>query len=159
MWDLVKVVAMFTLAHTVTLTLAAFDLVRLPGRVVEPMIAASIVCVALQNVFRPESGTSPTRLATAFVFGLFHGLGFAGGLLRVMAGLSTMKALGAIGAFSVGVELGHQAVVLPAFLSLRLLRRARGPGSWRGSSVWQLRRYGSALIALAGCFYLAEALR
>jgi hydrogenase/urease accessory protein HupE len=158
-WNLVRVVAMFTLAHTITLTLAAFNLVRLPARIVEPMIAASIVCVALQNVFRPERTTSPARLATAFVFGLFHGLGFAGGLLQVMSGLPVTMALAAIGAFSIGVEIGHQAVVLPLFFTLRSFRRAAGAERRRRFLEWPLRRYGSALIALAGCFYLAEALR
>src|SRR6266446_5635580 len=156
LWDLVKVVAAFTLAHTLTLTLAALGLVRLPGAVVEPMIAVSIVCVAVQNVLWPERSRGPSRLLIAFLFGLFHGLGFAGGLLDAMAGLPTASALLAIAAFSAGVEIGHQAVVLPAFAGLRLLRRA---GGGVGGSEPGLRRYGSALIALAGSFYIAAALR
>src|SRR5205085_2683763 len=80
LWDLVKVITAFTAAHSITLTLSAFDLVRLPSRVVEPIIAASIVFVALQNVFWPEQTRGWTRLTVAFFFGLFHGLGFAGGL-------------------------------------------------------------------------------
>jgi hypothetical protein len=77
-WELVKVVTAFTLAHTITLTLAAFDLVHLPQQVIEPLISASIVFVALQNVFWPGRTTGWSRLGVAFFFGLFHGLGFAG---------------------------------------------------------------------------------
>lgn len=84
-WDLVKVISAFTLAHTLTLALAALDIFRLPGRIVEPMIAASIIFVALQNVFWPERSRGWSRLVVAFVFGLFHGLGFAGGLLDAMS--------------------------------------------------------------------------
>ena len=84
LWDLVAVVTAFTVAHSLTLTLAALQIVRLPERLVEPVIAASIVCVGLQNIFWPRQARGYTRLAVAFVFGLFHGLGFAGGLLDVM---------------------------------------------------------------------------
>jgi hypothetical protein len=83
-WDLIKVVTAFTIAHTITLSLAAFNLVSLPQRVVEPLISASIVFVALQNVFWPSRAKGWSRLGAAFFFGLFHGLGFAGGLLEVM---------------------------------------------------------------------------
>src|SRR5262249_54941672 len=123
LWDLVKVITAFTLAHTITLTLAVLDLVRLPERVVEPMIAASIVLVALQNLFWPERSRGASRLLTAFFFGLFHGLGFAGGLLEAMAGMQGSTVGIAIAAFSVGVELGHQTVVLPMFALLKLTRR------------------------------------
>ena len=80
MWDLVKVVTAFTAAHTITLTLSVLGVVRLGEHVVEPMIAASIVFVAVQNVAWPRSSRGWGRIAVAFAFGLFHGLGFAGGL-------------------------------------------------------------------------------
>src|SRR5438552_4133096 len=78
LWELVKVITAFTLAHSITLALSALDLFRLPPLVVEPVIAGSIIFVALQNVFWPERTRDWTRLAVAFFFGLFHGLGFAG---------------------------------------------------------------------------------
>jgi hydrogenase/urease accessory protein HupE len=81
LWDLVKVVTAFTLAHSITLTLAALNMVRLPAQVVEPLIAVSIIFVAVQNIFWPMPARGYSRLAAAFFFGLFHGLGFAGGLL------------------------------------------------------------------------------
>ena len=105
-----KVVTAFTLAHTLTLTLAALNLVRLPERVVEPLIAASIVFVAVQNLFWPRRSRGWIRLGAAFFFGLFHGLGFAGGLLEAMQGM-------------------RGAVVLLAIMSSGL---ARWRFAWRG---------------------------
>ena len=72
-------VTAFTLAHTLTLALAVYGVVSLPSRVVEPLIAASIVYVAVENLFRREA--SWLRLALVFAFGLLHGLGFAGVLV------------------------------------------------------------------------------
>jgi hypothetical protein len=88
-WDLIKVVTTFTIAHTITLTLGAFNLVSLPHWVVEPLISASIVFVALQNVFWPSRARGWSRLGAAFFFGLFYGLGFAGGLLEAIREMQT----------------------------------------------------------------------
>lgn len=156
LWDLVKVISAFTLAHTITLTVAALDIFRLPGEIVEPMIAASIVLVAVQNVVWPEQSRGWSRLLVAFFFGLFHGLGFAGGLLDAMSGMHVAVAVMAIAAFSVGVEIGHQIVVLPVFCGLRLLRRAYAEESGPDRLV---RRYGSAVISVVGMVYLVAALR
>jgi hypothetical protein len=82
------------------------------------MIAASIVFVALQNIVAPAQSRGWTRLAVAFGFGLFHGLGFAGGLLAAMEGMPGVAIATAIIAFSIGVELGHQVVVIPLYLAL-----------------------------------------
>jgi hypothetical protein len=128
-WDLIKVVTAFTVAHTITLTLAAFNLISLPQWVVEPLISASIVFVALQNVFWPGRARGRGRLGAAFFFGLFHGLGFAGGLLEAMREMQTGTMLLAILAFSIGIELGHQMVVLPLF---GILKTA---GHWQPDAV------------------------
>ena len=156
LWDLVKVIGAFTLAHTITLTLAALDVFRLPGSIVEPMIAASIVFVAAQNLFWPKQSRGGSRLLVAFLFGLFHGLGFASGLLEAISSLRAAGAAVAIAAFSLGVEIGHQLVVLPAFCALHLLRRAHA-GTHRHDRLVQ--RYGSAVISLGGMIYLVAALR
>jgi hydrogenase/urease accessory protein HupE len=156
LWDLIKVITAFTLAHTLTLTLAALDLFRLPETIVEPMIAASIVFVAVQNVFWPSQSRGASRLFVAFAFGLFHGLGFAGGLLDAMANLPGMSAALAIAAFSIGVELGHQVVVLPMFAARRLLH---GEGEQAARRDRFTQRYGSAAISCAGMAYLVIALR
>jgi hypothetical protein len=156
LWDLVKVISAFTLAHTITLALGALDVFRLPSRIVEPMIAASIMFVALQNIFWPGQSRGWSRLAVAFGFGLFHGLGFAGGLLGAMSGARGGGAALAILAFSLGVEIGHQAVVLPLFGALRLLRASIGRKPWHNRFV---QRYGSAGISFAGAIYFVAALR
>ena len=159
LWELVKVVTAFTAAHSITLALSAFDLLRLPSRIVEPMIAASIIFVALQNAFWPGQTRGWTRLAVAFFFGLFHGLGFAGGLLEAMQGMTTNSLGLAIVAFSVGVEFGHQVVVIPTFCALKLARGWRG-ATWQGERrTMLLTRWGSLAISIAGATYLAAALR
>jgi hypothetical protein len=156
LWDLVKVITAFTLAHSITLTLSVLNIVRLPGKIVEPMIALSIIFVALQNVFWPKRSRGAARLGIAFFFGLFHGLGFAGGLLAAMEGMTGLTIGVAILAFSVGIELGHQIVVVPIFCGLKMAR------AFRGGSVALTEyalRYGSVVICAAGIFYLIAALR
>jgi hypothetical protein len=156
-WDLVKIVTAFTAAHSLTLTLAALNVVHLPGRVVEPLIAASIVFVALQNVFWPRQARGGGRLAVAFFFGLFHGLGFAGGLLDVMHQMPTSVVLLAVLGFSIGVEAGNQLVMVPLFAALRLARiRHEADPEARLASV--LRLAGSTGISLAGSYYFLVAL-
>ena len=159
LWDLVKVVSAFTLAHTITLTLSVLNIVRLSEHIVEPMISASIVFVAVQNIVAPRQSRGWTRLAAAFFFGLFHGLGFAGGLLDAMAGLPPVAIGTAIAAFSIGVEFGHQCVVLPVFGGLKIAEHY----SHSEFSALRMRllveRYGSAVISMAGMFYLVVALR
>jgi hydrogenase/urease accessory protein HupE len=159
LWELVAVVTAFTIAHTVTVTLATLRLVHLPSSIVEPMIAASIVAVALQNLWAPRQARGWPRLAIAFGFGLFHGLGFAGGLLDAMADLPAIAITTAIVAFSVGVELGHQVVALPLFGLVALFRRIDARTIKPGKLTPRTRQLGSALVSVAGVYYLVLALR
>ena len=152
-WEMVKVIAAFTLAHTITLVLSVFDIFRLPPFIVEPVIALSIVFVALENVLAPNRAHSRLRLAVAFGFGLIHGLGFAGGLRETMQGLPSTGLWIALAAFSAGVEIGHHIVVLPLFGALAFARR-----KLRGSSHAPILRYGSAVISCCGAYYLVVAL-
>jgi hydrogenase/urease accessory protein HupE len=155
LWDLVKVITAFTVAHSVTLTLSILNVVRLSSRIVEPMIAASIIFVALQNVFWPRRSRGAARVGIAFFFGLFHGLGFAGGLLAAMEGMAGLTVGLAILAFSLGIELGHQVVVVPIFGGLKLIR----PLSTNSVPLSEyVLRYGSVVICAAGIFYLVAAL-
>jgi hydrogenase/urease accessory protein HupE len=154
LWDLVKVVSVFTLAHSITLTLAALNLVHLPGWVVEPVIAASIVFVALQNLFWPASSRGRARLAAAFFFGLFHGMGFAGGLLDLMQNLPRETVVLAILGFSVGVEAGHQMVLLPLFAFLTAARQTRRDATERARLSMMVQQIGSAAVLLAGIYYV-----
>lgn len=159
LWDLVKIVTAFTLAHTLTLTLAALGWVALPSSLIEPMIALSIVIVAAQNLWWPQQARGSIRLAVAAGFGLFHGLGFAGGLLDAMQSLSGSTIALAIVAFSIGFELGHQLIVIPLFAALKLAGRARGESHGRQPMARRLERWGSLGIGLAGLYYLAAALQ
>src|SRR5262249_35564203 len=122
LWDLVKVISAFTLAHSITLTLSVLNIVRLPENIVEPMIAGSIVFVALQNVIVPKRSRGTGRLCVAFFFRLLHGLGLDGGLPGAMEGMAGSAVGLVIAAFSAGVQIGHQMVVLPIFCALSMLR-------------------------------------
>lgn len=154
LWEMVKVIAAFTVAHSLTLTLCVFGLVRLPTSIVEPLIAASIIFVALENIIRVQGVRVKIRLVVAFGFGLIHGLGFAGGLLDVMAGLPPISLWIALVAFSLGVEIGHQMIVLPlcGLLSMTHKKHTQGTDAC-------FRRYGSAAIALGGVYFLVVALK
>ena len=111
-------VTAFTVAHSVTLALAMFDVVSLPSRLVETLIAASIAYVAIENMF--TSKLHAWRPAVVFCFGLLHGLGFAGVLTEL--GLPREQFVPALISFNVGVELGQLAVVSLAFLAVGWLR-------------------------------------
>jgi len=116
--DVVKVVTAFTLAHSITLTLAACSIVELPSRWVESAIALSVVLAALNNLY-PIVASG--RWIAAFGFGLLHGFGFAGALqdLGLPAGSLALSLAG----FNLGVEAGQLAVVL-VFLPLAFLSRS-----------------------------------
>jgi hydrogenase/urease accessory protein HupE len=160
LWDLIKVVTAFAVAHTLTLTLSVLDLVRLPSSIVEPVIAASIVFIALQNVIFPRQSRGAARLAIAFGFGLFHGLGFAGGLLEAMEGMPAINLAVALLAFTLGVEVAHQVLIVPLYFLLKPLRRsaADAPPDVVPRAALSL-RLASLAISLAGAFYLVQALR
>lgn len=158
LWDLVKVVTAFTVAHTITLTLAALNLVHVPASLVEPLISASIVCVALQNLVRPGRAGEWSRLLPAFFFGLFHGLGFASGLLDAMRDLPAGAVLFAIVGFSMGVEAGHQMVVLPLYFTLRRARENPLNKVDRFHYLADIRRLASAAIAACGMYFFCTAL-
>jgi hydrogenase/urease accessory protein HupE len=150
--NLVSVVGLFTLAHTFTLVLAVLGYAHLSSRVVEPGIAASIVVVALLNLAASRRAQAPLgwkRLAAAFGFGLFHGLGFAGGLLNAMRHLPGASQGLALASFSAGVELGHLGAVIPLYLLLRAGRQR-----WGQAFQWRALRWGSGLIAASGFYYL-----
>lgn len=105
-------VSVFTIAHTLTLGVAAAGWVKAPGAIVEPLIAVSIAFVAIENLFSKEM--TPWRPLIVFGFGLFHGLGFASVLLDL--GLPDDQFLTALIGFNVGVEFGQISVILLAWL-------------------------------------------
>jgi len=117
---LIQVTA-FTIAHTITLALTIYGVVSLRPAIVEPLIALSIVYVAVENIFTSE--LNPWRVALVFAFGLVHGMGFAGVLSEL--GLRRSEFLPALVSFNVGVELGQLTVILGAWLTLGLPFRDR----------------------------------
>jgi HupE / UreJ protein len=142
--NIVKVVTAFTLAHSITLSLAAFDIIRLPTRLTESVIAASIIIAALNNVFpRVTEG----RWRIAFAFGLLHGFGFASVLAEM--GLPQGARLVSLVAFNLGVEAGQLAVVL-AVMPIAYLLRSTGFYR-RGIMPW-----GSTAIACVALFWFVQ---
>jgi hypothetical protein len=105
-------VTAFTLAHTITLGLTIYGVVALRPAIVEPLIALSIVYVAVENLFTSE--LTPWRLALVFGFGLVHGMGFAGVLAEL--GLPRAQFLPALLSFNLGVEAGQLTVIGAAYL-------------------------------------------
>ena len=143
-WDVFRVATSFTIAHSITLSLAALSVVQLPSRLVESTIALSVVLAALNNIWPLVHGR---RWAVAFGFGLIHGFGFASVLADL--GLPRDALLLALVGFNVGVELGQLAVIsafLPVAYGLRrtqVYRRVIFLG-------------GSAAIAFVALVWLVE---
>ncbi len=136
----------FTLAHTVTLALGAMGWVTVPASIVEPLIAASITYVAIENIF--TSHLSRWRPAIIFGFGLLHGLGFAAVLGEF--GIPDDQFFPALIAFNVGVEFGQLTVISLAFLAV---------GLWFRNKAWYRARISipaSVIIALVGAYWFVE---
>lgn len=112
-------ISAFTLAHTVTLALGALGYVNIPGSIVEPIIAASIVYVAIENIVSDK--LHQWRPLVIFVFGLLHGLGFASVLQEF--GLPQDQFVAGLIGFNVGVEFGQLTVIAIAFLLVVLAQR------------------------------------
>ncbi|NEP15827.1 MAG: HupE/UreJ family protein [Leptolyngbya sp. SIO4C1] len=124
--SLVKRVTAFALAHSLTLGLAAFNLITLPTALVESLIALSIVYVAIENLRRRSLSH---RLWLTFTFGLVHGLGFAN-ILRDLTGTQGSLAL-SLASFNLGIELGQLAIVVLAGIILQSLPARRWSRRWR----------------------------
>lgn len=143
------IITSFTLAHSVTLGLAALDIVSLPSKIVEPIIAASIIFVGIENFRRGES--LKARCWLAFGFGLIHGFGLAGALREAGLGSTASAIMTALFSFNIGVESG-QIVVAAVFLA----------------ALWQLRKSKtierhttpvvSVLVIALGAFWLIQRL-
>jgi len=139
-------VTTFTLAHSVTLALAALGLVTVSPAIVEPLIAASIVFIAVENMLTDR--LHKWRLLTVFVFGLLHGLGFAGVLAEF--GLPADQFVAGLIGFNIGVEVGQLAVIAACFLLV---------GFWFADKPWY-RRFivfpVSAVIALIAAYWFVQ---
>lgn len=139
-------VTAFTVAHSITLGLTIYGVFSLSSAIVEPLIAASIVYVAVENML--TSRLHLWRVFIVFGFGLLHGMGFAGVLQEV--GLPRAQFLAGLISFNIGVELGQLAVILLAFVAV---------GAWFRDRPWYRQRIVlpvSALIALVGLYWTVE---
>jgi hypothetical protein len=143
--DVAILVTAFTIGHSVTLIAAALGVVVLPSRLVESLIAASIIVVAGANVWKPEARKSIPWLA--FGFGLIHGFGFSSVLAEY--GLPTGHRVLALLCFNVGIELAQLAFVAVVLFPLAWAARYDG---YRAVVV----RGGSVVIALLAAVWLAE---
>ena len=142
--QLAKVVTSFTLAHSLTLALGALELVKVSSRLVEPLIAASIIYVALENVMRAQSRA---RLAVTFGFGLMHGFGFSS-VLRDL-GLSSQRLVPALLGFNLGVEAGQLLIVAPLAPLVWWLRRR--PDLYRRARIGI-----NAVVALVAAYWFVQ---
>ena len=139
-------ITVFTIAHSATLALATLGYLSISAAVVEPLIALSIVFVCAENYF--TSHLSKWRLATVFVFGLLHGLGFASVLGAV--GLDTQNFFIALLGFSIGVEIGQLLIVTLCML---------GIGIWFGKHQNYRRLFSmpaSFLVGSIGLFWFTQ---
>ncbi|MCA9607701.1 MAG: HupE/UreJ family protein, partial [Myxococcales bacterium] len=143
--DVALLVTAFTLGHSVTLIAAALDVVTLPSRLVESLIAASIIAVALWNLVRPEARVGLRWVAAAF--GLIHGFGFSSVLRELL--LPAGQRVAALLSFNVGIELA-QLVIVAAVVPLL---------GWAGREPWYRRvvvRGGSIVVAAIASWWLVE---
>jgi hypothetical protein len=136
----------FTAAHTLTLALSMKGIIKLPAEMVEPLIALSIMFVAIENILLSE--LRAWRIAVVFMFGLIHGMGFASALNEI--GLPRNQFFTSIFSFNAGVEIGQIAVITLVFL---LLIIPLGNMRWyKKGVVYPL----SAVIALIAAYWTIE---
>ena len=136
----------FTLAHSVTLALGIYGVIAISPAIVEPLIAASIIYICIENIFADKH--SRWRPILIFLFGLLHGLGFASVLQEV--GLSSSNFITSLVAFNIGVELGQLSVIAACFLLV---------GMWFRNKPWYRQRITipmSIIIAIIASYWLVE---
>jgi hypothetical protein len=138
----------FTVAHTITLALSMKNIIVAPPAIVEPIIALSIMFVAIENILFSE--LKPWRIAVVFLFGLIHGMGFASSLNEI--GLPRNKFLTSILSFNIGVETG-QVIVIALVFALLIIPFGKKP--W--FKKWVVMPL-SAIIALIAAYWTVERL-
>ena len=140
------IVTSFTLAHSLTLIAASLGWISLPGALVESVIAASIVYVAIEDIFKPDQRY---RYVITFAFGLMHGLGFAS---QLEAYLPPEDVIMPLVLFNVGVELGQLAIVICVLPLLHAITHVAGATRYR----MRLMPAGSIILAILGTLWLIE---
>ncbi len=146
-WSIFKIVTIFTIAHSITLALASLDIITLPSQLVESIIALSIVLVAINNIipmFRDRTWV------VLFLFGLFHGMGFASVMQNLPFRMPNLTKL--LISFNIGIELGQLAIVAVVFPVIFSLRK------WRWYNPLILIGGSLIMIVIAGYWFLERAL-
>ncbi len=143
--EIAKIVTSFTIAHSITLSLATLNIIQAPTSLIEPLIAISIIFVGLENLFKSQT---KNRWILTYIFGLMHGFGFASALQEVGIGQGTAIVRPLL-SFNLGVEAGQLAfalLVLPIIWRLRKI------------TIYDTRflPVSSSLIAVAGLYWLVE---
>lgn len=136
----------FTIAHSITLGLAMYEIITPPIYIIEPIIALSIMFVAIENIITDKLKSA--RVFIVFVFGLIHGMGFASALTEL--GLPKNQFFTSLITFNVGVELGQITIILLCWILI---------GKWFSDKPWYRQRIVipiSALIALVGLYWTIE---
>ncbi len=128
----------FTIAHSITLGLSMYGVISPPSSIIEPLIAISIVYIALENIFTDK--IKPARLGVVFLFGLVHGMGFAGALSEI--GLPENAYMLSLIMFNIGVELGQVSVILIAYISI---------ARWHSSKPYYQKSIVTPLSLLIAC--------
>jgi hydrogenase/urease accessory protein HupE len=142
-----KIVTCFTVAHSLTLAIASLNIVTLPSRIVEPMIAASIVFVGVENFLR--NGEPKGRWLLTFAFGLIHGFGFASALREAGVGEHGGSVAVPLVSFNLGVELGQMAIAAIALpLIWKLRNQPRLARRWIPAT--------SSVVGLLGAYWLIQ---
>lgn len=137
----------FTLAHSLTLILAAVGMIYAPAEVVEPIIALSIAALGAEAFFKKDPAATRWRYLLIFIFGLLHGMGFASQFVEL--GVPTSSLILALVSFNVGVELGQLAILFAAWILLDFFR----------DRAWYfpfIQRPLAALITLTGLYWTVE---
>ena len=145
-WNTAKIITSFTVAHSITLALAALDVIRIPSSVVEPLIAVSIVYVGVENLLHSDLRW---RWLLTFAFGLVHGFGFASVLRELGVGAAGVGVAVPLVSFNLGVELGQVSIML---LVLPLI------GKLRSQPFFVLRCVPacSLLVTMVGTYWLLQ---
>ena len=136
----------FTVAHSITLGLAMYQIIEPPIHIVEPIIALSIAFVAIENIIVDK--LKPARVVLIFIFGLIHGVGFASVLTDL--GLPQKEFFTSLITFNLGVELGQITVIIACWLLF---------GKWFSEKPWYKKRIViplSAIIGLIGLYWTVE---
>jgi len=138
--------SMFTLAHSITLGLAMYGIINPPANVIEPLIAISIVFLAIENIMSDK--VKPWRLVMVFLFGMVHGMGFAGALSQM--GMPRYAFATALISFNVGVEIGQLSIILLLYF---FISTPFSKMSWyRKGIVIPI----SSVIALVACYWTIQ---